>query len=538
MKKLGKEMVGYCGCLPLAITVLGGLLAAKQTHKEWEDVLRDVKSHKEDFRASEVLALSYNDLPSHLKPCFLYLAHFPEDFEIPTRELISMWLGEGFISRNQHVGDSEDTMENEGERYLRELVQRYMVQVGNIGSFGRIKTCRMHDLMRDFCISKAQAENFLQIASMEGNGGHIGKLRRLAINSKSGDNSLKVIKFNKYPYLRSLLYFLPYWDHYRHFNKSSENALYFKESCFNVITLLRVLNMENFGFYCGKLPKDIRYLIHLRFLSLRKSNMTSVPSSMGNLRCLETLDLRSSVRLVEVPNVFKKMEELRHLYLPIQYRVSKKLELANLSYLQTLVNVEPKTIQIPSGFLLNRLRLRVWTFDTQPRDAIQKLVSSYPHTYNLYLFADIRKLPEAHQLPQNLAKLTLRRCYLEEDPMSTLEKLPNLKILCIRLHAFVGKSIICCGRGFPLLQSLILEYLPLEDLRVEEGAMPSLCQLKINLCTSLEMIPDGLRFITTLEELEIRNMPKSFKDRLDRGGPDFYKVQHVPSCVFQNCDGK
>ena len=34
MEKFGKEMIGYCGGLPLAITVLGGLLAAKQTQEE------------------------------------------------------------------------------------------------------------------------------------------------------------------------------------------------------------------------------------------------------------------------------------------------------------------------------------------------------------------------------------------------------------------------------------------------------------------------------------------------------------------------
>ena len=67
-----------------------------------------------------------------------------------------MWKAEGFIPQIQHGGDGEDTMEDEGEQYLQELVQRCMVQVGKIGSLGRIKTCRIHDIMRDFCISKAK----------------------------------------------------------------------------------------------------------------------------------------------------------------------------------------------------------------------------------------------------------------------------------------------------------------------------------------------------------------------------------------------
>ena len=75
MEKLGKEMIGYCGGLPLAITILGGLLAAKQI-EEWEDVLRRVKSYlyeQPDLRLTKVMGLSYDDLPCHLKPCFLYL---------------------------------------------------------------------------------------------------------------------------------------------------------------------------------------------------------------------------------------------------------------------------------------------------------------------------------------------------------------------------------------------------------------------------------------------------------------------------------
>ena len=134
--------------------------------------------------------------------------------------------------------------------------------------------------------------------------------------------------------------------------------------------------------------------------------------------------------------------------------------------------------------------------------------------------------------------------------METLEKLPNLKILCFR-HAmektskntsvgrasFNGKNMVCSERGFPLLQSLLLSKLYyLEEWRVEEGAMPSLCCLEIECCRGLKMIPNGLKFITTVLELEIKRMPKSFKDRLNEGGPNFDKVKHVPSLVFQRCD--
>ena len=92
-----------------------------------------------------------------------------------------MWKAEGFIPQIQHGGDGEDTMEDEGEQYLQELVYRCMVQVGKIGSLRMIKTCRIHE----FCIAKAQRENFLLITNIRSLGlseEHISKIRRLAIN--------------------------------------------------------------------------------------------------------------------------------------------------------------------------------------------------------------------------------------------------------------------------------------------------------------------------------------------------------------------
>ena len=515
IEKLGKEMIEYCGGLPLAITILGGLLASKQTQDEWEDVLKHIKSYilKEDgLRVNRVLGLSYNDLPFHLKPCFLYLGHFPEDFEIPTEELIQMWMGEGFIPQTRLGVDCEGTMEYKGERYLRELMQRYMVQVGEISRLGRIKTCRIHDVMRDFCISKAKQENFLQITkknihSMEGSQGHIGKIRRLAITLESNDNYL-----NEYPYLRSLLYFMP------------SKEFYFKKS-----KLLRVLNLNSYQ--RENLPKDIGSFIHLRFLSLKYCNINQVPSFLGNLKCLQTLDLRLNYYKVRVPNIFKEMQQLRHLYLPEQYKVSEKLELGNLCNLQTLLNVGPETIKMPTSFRLDYLQIlgiKIQIYDEGPH-LIQMLVSSCPHLYELVVFYRIMRLPETRQFSPNLAELELNFSNLDEDPMPTLEKLPNLKVLRLLLYSFVGKHMVCSEGGFPLLQYLLLDNLySLEEWRVEEGAMPSLCHLIIDSCYNLKTIPDGLRFVTTLRELEINDMPKSFKDRLDKGGPDFYKVQHVP----------
>ena len=84
-----------------------------------------------------------------------------------------------------------------------------------------------------------------------------------------------------------------------------------KEFYFKKSKLLRVLNLNSFK--SENLPKDIGSFIHLRFLSLKNSNINMVPSFLGNLRCLHTLDLQLRYSFdfhtkVLVSNTFKEMK--------------------------------------------------------------------------------------------------------------------------------------------------------------------------------------------------------------------------------------
>ncbi|KAK7839054.1 putative disease resistance protein rxw24l [Quercus suber] len=94
----------------------------------------------------------------------------------------------------------------------------------------------------------------------------------------------------------------------------------------------------------GQLPEQIGSVIHLRFLSLKKTCIRELPSSIVNLVYLETLNLETIEELswestVLILTVIWKMKKLRHLYLPksCNYLTDEKLQLENLSNLQTLV---------------------------------------------------------------------------------------------------------------------------------------------------------------------------------------------------------
>ncbi|RVX10008.1 putative disease resistance protein [Vitis vinifera] len=73
------------------------------------------------------------------------------------------------------------------------------------------------------------------------------------------------------------------------------------------------------------------------------------------------------------------------------------------------------------------------------------------------------------------------------------------------------KELVCSSGGFLQLQSLELRVLfSLEELVVEEGALPHLKTLQIELCERMEKLPRGLLQLKNLEKVE----PKFMFDRL------------------------
>ncbi|BFG21730.1 hypothetical protein CerSpe_080040 [Prunus speciosa] len=565
MKELGRKMLNHCAGLPLAIRVLAGLLARKDTINEWDMVLNNVdvyirkgKFHEQEYASSSwVLALSYDSLPYHLKLCFLYLGHFPEDFEIPVKRLTQLWMAEGLIfSEEQKRSSMEDVSYN----CLNELVERCMVEVGKQGSVRKIKTCRLHDLMRHLCLLKAEEEKFLRIVNswhrnkaMVNNETPISKARRLAIYFDKHSDKVFPPNDESDGHLRSLLYFVLGTG--MSINKKLIRSL------FKDFKLLRVLKFEHMTRKV-KLPNEIGNLVHLRFLSLKGSNIKQLPSSIANLICLQTLDLRFP-GLSIIPNVICKMEQLRHLYLPRYFRVSDKLHLTTLCNLQTLVNASCRDCD--SNHLAQFTNLRKLcvvvpgrlkrleemftstsiTFDhlrslsvvnlQRYVEVVARIVLSCRYIYKLHLEGPTIELPNDLLHYPNLTKLSLAATFLKDDQMAILEKLPNLKNVHLGPGTFEENTttLVFSRGGFPHLEFLYLGgMLEIEEWRVEEGALPNLGRLLIAHCEQLTALPDGLKYITTLKKLAIKAMPRTFYSRLQEGGEDFYKIQHVPSLVL------
>ncbi|KAF5731034.1 putative disease resistance protein [Tripterygium wilfordii] len=545
LEETGEEIVEKCGGLPLAIIVVGGLLSRKKKFVEWERVLENMHTHfaRDPNGVTAILALSYNDLPYYLKACFLHLGLFPEDHFISTHKLFRLWIAEGLI---QH---QDERMEDIAEDYLNELIGRNMVQVARMSINDRVKYCRLHDLLRESAISKAKTENFLEVDEIQ----RItpsATSRRQAIYSAVDEISIGRLS----KHLRSLLLFIinvRRQSTYRFHNpyRSVTDIDYITRS----FKLLRVLELE--GITCGSIPSTIGGLIHLKYLGLRQTNLQSLPPDIGSLTNLQTLDIAANLHLMIVPNVIWKMKNLRHLCM-CGNKYGGCLQIDTLQNLQTLSEIHlDRWKQNNSSNLtsLRKLGLR-GNFNTDTTAIFNSIVeliqlqslylraedaefppltqlSSLRRLVKLHLRGEITHFPSLQEFPPNFSQLTLEHTSLSQGSIEILEKLPKLEVLRLKARSYNGETLAISANGFPQLEVLELDSLEsLQEWSVEAGAMPRLIRLRIFNCKGLKMFPEEMKLLTALHELEIKEMPKVFVDRV-RGG-DFHKVQHIPAIIY------
>ncbi|XP_027124557.1 probable disease resistance RPP8-like protein 2 [Coffea arabica] len=527
LEEVGRKIVGRCAGLPLAITVIGGLLLGKNKSKtEWEEVLNNFSAHlswsrSEAGKISEaraILELSYADLPANLKFRFLYLGLFPEDSVISVRKLIHLWVAEGIMQKR----DAKNLEETAAYEDVERLCSRNIVQVAEMTVDKRIKSCRVHDLLRELAIRKAEDEIFFQIHGTRDDQ-ISAKSRYLAVHSLPLDENYFG---SSTPPLRSLLVF-----NIRSFGKNF--SLSFKS-----FKKLRILDLENAGMGYN-LPKGIGEVRLLRYLNLRDTHIRRLPHSVGCLRYLQTLDIRGFDRTVKVSNFIWKLESLRHLY-AYKLECDVPLKIEGLRNLQTLSGIRFEDVMHNDMITLTSLQKLGIVVDG--RSEIDKLCMHLSEvgslkTLSLYRtiesvlpqsLAGLSKLHHVTDLklsrldllspdfPPNLSRLSLSSTYLTDDPMPVLEKLGQLSFLKLESTYGGTRHMVISRHGFQQLKFLELSRLhDLEEIKVGEGALPQLQCLRIRNCNRLRKLPEELKHISTLDTLELVDMPEYFISGLD-----------------------
>ncbi|KAI8028295.1 putative disease resistance protein [Camellia lanceoleosa] len=172
-----------------------------------------------------------------------------------------------------------------------------------------------------------------------------------------------------------------------------------------------------------------------------------------NLGFLQTLDLRTSSwgRSLRIPNVlWSKLETLEN-FDARKCDVRCLSKLTNLRKFSSEVAPKDLVVMLKSPILDNSNRLLQYSsfdiggdFRTEEEQSLLRQLLGCQHLRRLHLRGSLNranKLPD--QFPSNLTELWLRNTKLEEDPMPTLEKLPNLRTLYLLGGSYIGKEMVC-----------------------------------------------------------------------------------------------
>ncbi|GMN59915.1 hypothetical protein TIFTF001_029008 [Ficus carica] len=537
LRELSDSIVKRCEGLPLAIVVLAGLLSTKnKTLDEWRKLSTSLSSELVSNRHLEsitkILSLSYYDLPYYLKSCFLYFGIFPEDYSIRHGRLIRQWIAEGFVKPKK-----DKPIELVAEEYLVELINRSLVQVSEVDFDGKAKTCRIHDLLRDIILKKMEDLSFCRVFSRNDSNFKV-LTRRISLLHNARDAFQGSIP--EASHVRSL--FIIDSD-------TIPNSLV--QTMVVNFNLLKVLDFEDAP-NLDHLPKDIGDLFHLRYLSLRGTRVRLLPTSIGKLINLETLDLKLSL-VYELPVEINKLSRLRYL---LVYNWDYTLDwsihsirgvkipkgIGRLKSLQKLYFVDASIVGVDVFKELRELTelrklgmtklrsedgtslseclkemkhlecLDISSTEEEELIDLESMSSSPPLSLRrLYLKGHLRKLPDWIPKLQNLVRIRIRWSKLEENPLKSLQNLPNLLELGICQDAYCGKELHFEKDGFPQLKVLSLyDISSLNSLAIAKGALRNLENFNIGNCPQLEEVPSGFQHLRNLKDVLFFDMPIHF----------------------------
>ncbi|KQJ85964.2 disease resistance protein RPH8A [Brachypodium distachyon] len=462
LKGISSQILEKCAGLPLAIIAISGLLADKASKKDkWEQVKdsigRALRNASVDAMVN-IISLSYLDLPRHLKTCLLYLSIFPEDHIISKENLIRRWIGEGFIHRQ--VGYA---LHESGEMCFNELINRSLIQPVIDKTFGHeVKSCRVHDTVLDFIISKAVEANFVTIVGVPGvHPDQRNKVRRLSLQNGgeipaglviSSARSLHVFGPNvKIPSLLEsrLLRVLVYedcWQLKDDHLAGIGNLLHLKYLRFNDARALR------------KIPEEVARLPHLEIDVLERGKLKEIPATIWQLRWLtlrghdskvpDAVAAMQGLQVLEVFNVYAQSTEFL-----VGLGQLKSLRMLGITFVMYRVGLYSKEEDVQTAKMvssiaelskagLESLHIKI----DKPSDRILEEdwfpESDPPSPYGLRELViesvGLPRIPTWMVSLGNLEKLYVSMLRVGEEDMELLGGLPSLQHLCI--HCWWGED--------------------------------------------------------------------------------------------------
>lgn len=292
---VAKDVASECDGLPLGLMTVGRSLATVTSREEWMEGLAALRQSKEEFLQGMEPALFHFDYshkrltPKQLRDCIAYCSLFPKNHSIKKKELVSYFLGEGFLDDSCGT----DRAHQKAEDYIEELKAVGMLKDGDDPDLEVV----MHDVLRDLILDLKKDEFLVQA------GIGLTSMPKMQNCAEAEKLSLMYNYIDELgglggsPKLTTLIL-----KRNAHFKKIADDS-------FKAAAALRLVDFSHTGMKA--IPTGIDRLVQLRHLDLSFTKIKSLPREVGELVNLMQLLLEGTSKLSMIPdNVISKLSKL------------------------------------------------------------------------------------------------------------------------------------------------------------------------------------------------------------------------------------
>ncbi|KAL3336926.1 hypothetical protein AABB24_029551 [Solanum stoloniferum] len=492
LEKVGPKIVRKCEGLPLSIVFVASILAGmERTEQCWKQVARSLGTEIHCY-PENIIEQSYQNLPYHLKSCFLYFGMFSDHEEINISKLTLLWIGEGFVKDDEHR-----TLEDIAEGYLKNLVESNLVMLDKRNCGGKVKVCRIHDILFHFCKERAHTENLIQrIQRSEGDVYFPNQLgqRRLAFYAEVDE----LVEWRSSCSLVSSVLF-------RKANINASSSIANASDMFHDFRFLKVLDLE--FTLIDSFPTN---MVYLRYFAAQTSH-ESITSSIHMLWNLETLIVNGMRGHLSVPSTIWNMVKLRHLHISPSFTAEQLIEdSSELNDLVTFSTPYFSCVEDAELMLGKTPNIRELKCKFKGLSSDQFSVLDFPTQLEvLDIFGDqhVESLPYLVRISaSNLKKLEVSYYILGSQHLSNISQLQNLQELELDFVKFEGELWEVRKGEFAELKVLkLVNCSSLKEWTVQDDAFSKLEHMVLRCCQLLVEIPSWFTDAFTLKYIEVDN---------------------------------
>ncbi|XP_021741024.1 putative disease resistance protein RGA3 [Chenopodium quinoa] len=497
--EIGRSIVKKCHGIPLVVNTLASLLRSVREEQEWQRI-NDMESFpalKQQYgNVLPLLKLSYDKLPSHLKPCFAHMSLYVKDTPFTSNIVSHMWSALGLLPLDKRNKD----VDGFGYSYIREMTSMFLVEESNVHIVGLLCESKMHDLLHDLAVN-IMAEELVVVTLDKMTG--LDQARHVVW----GYDNLKEEQFPTELLRAKRARSFRFGYIMKHVSMS------FLEGIISNLSCLRVLGLGSLWF--EELPKSIGNLKHLRYLDLSCNPiMKSLPNTICNLLNLEVFNIGGCEQLKELPRDIHQLQSLKLFIVTTCQESLVNTKLNELSSLQSLHFHSCKSLislwDSDNIGLLNSLKC----LSIVDCPKLTSLIKGMKYLVNLQIL-DIRNCEEldmnkgeALQGLQSLRALQVSNVKMASLPNDIQSAATSLQYLCIS-HC----------EGLVELPEWLHCFTSLEEFEIED-------------CPNVLGLPKCISQINSLQRLIIKGCPNLSKRCDVPDGEDYPLIQHIPIFVL------